>query len=165
MPKQYAQDVKLKAMELWVPGNLSGKQIADQVNEEFGLDIQPSTIYMWAKQYKWADQKNLARTEAVNHIAETEGQRFSRVQKEHLIAYEGLRHKADSALGVLQFDRAFDAAKAMDMGIQGERKIMEGMINLQFVQSVLNVLVEEIDDQELVAKVATKLRTLVQTQA
>ena len=41
MPKQYAQDVKLKAMELWVPGNLSGKQIADQVNEEFGLDIQP----------------------------------------------------------------------------------------------------------------------------
>ena len=164
MPKQYAQDVKLKAMELWVPGNLSGKQIADQVNEEFGLDIQPSTIYMWAKQYKWADQKNLARTEAVNHIAETEGQRFSRVQKEHLIAYEGLRHKADSALGVLQFDRAFDAAKAMDMGIQGERKIMEGRINLQFVQSVLNVLVEEIDDQELVAKVATKLRTLVQTQ-
>ena len=41
---------------------------------------------------------------------------------------------------------------------------MEGMINLQFVQSVLNVLVEEIDDQDLIAKVATKLRTLIQTQ-
>ena len=40
---------------------------------------------------------------------------------------------------------------------------MEGMINLQFVQSVLNVLVEEIDDQDLIAKVAAKLRTLIQT--
>jgi len=164
MPKQYSQDIKLKAMSLWIPGNLSGKQIATQVNKSFGLAIQPSTIYMWAKQYKWADQKTLARTEAVNHITETEGQRFSRVQKEHLTSYEGLRHKADGALGVLQFDRAFDAAKALDMGIQGERKIMEGMINLQFVQSVLNVLVEEIDDQDLIAKVATKLRTLIQTQ-
>ena len=72
-----------------------------------------------------------------------------------------MRHKAESALGVLQFDRAFDAAKVLDMSIQGERKVMEGMINLQFVQSVLNILVEEVSDTELIQRIAGRLKSLV----
>ena len=94
-------------------------------------------------------------------IKETEGQRFVRVQSEHLTEYEGVRHKATAALGVLQFDRAFDAAKALDMSIQGERKVMEGMINLQFVQSVLSILVEEVADQQTIQRIAGRLKSLV----
>ena len=48
-----------------------------------------------------------------------------------------------------------------DRGIQGERKVMEGMINLQFIQDVLNVLVEEIDNEQIINNVASKLRLLV----
>ena len=59
------------------------------------------------------------------------------------------------------FDRAFDAVKALDIGIQGERKVMEGMINLQFIQDVLNVLVEEIEDEQIINNVASKLKLLV----
>ena len=94
-------------------------------------------------------------------VAESEGQRFTRVQSEHLTEYEGLRHKANAALGVLQFDRAFDAAKALDLSIQGERKVMEGMINLQFVQSVLSILVEEVEDQNAIQRIAARLKSLV----
>ena len=72
-----------------------------------------------------------------------------------------MRHKAGAALGVLQFDRAYDAAKVLDMSIQGERKVMEGMINLQFVQSVLNILVEEVSDQDTIQRIAGKLKSLV----
>ena len=36
------------------------------------------------------------------------------------------------------------------------------MINLQFVQDVLNILVEEIDNQDTLQKIAIKLKTLVQ---
>ena len=72
-----------------------------------------------------------------------------------------MRHKAEAALGVLQFDRAFDAAKVLDMSIQGERKVMDGMINLQFVQSVLNILVEEVADQATIQRIATKSKSLV----
>ena len=100
------------------------------------------------------EQKNLARTGAMEQIRESEGQRFVRVQTEHLTEYEGMRHKAEAALGVLQFDKAFDAAKVLDMSIQGERKVMDGMINLQFVQSVLNILVEEIDEEKSRLKVS-----------
>ena len=119
------------------------------------------TLYSLAKQYDWNNQKNLARTEAMEKVAESEGQRFTRVQSEHLTEYEGLRHKAHAALGVLQFDRAFDAAKALDLSIQGERKVMEGMINLQFVQSVLSILVEEVEDQNAIQRIAARLKSLV----
>ena len=38
---------------------------------------------------------------------------------------------------------------------------MEGMINLQFIQDVLNVLVEEIEDEQIINNVASKLKLLV----
>jgi hypothetical protein len=160
MPKVYDQEIKLRAMKLWVEG-ISGPKIVDQINVEFSSDVKVPTLYVWAKQYNWNEQKNLARTEAMERIKESEGQRFARVQTEHLTEYEGMRHKAGAALGVLQFDRAFDAAKVLDLSIQGERKVMEGMINLQFVQSVLNILVEEVSDQVVIQRIATKLKSLV----
>ena len=39
---------------------------------------------------------------------------------------------------------------------------MAGMINLQFVQDVLGVIVEEIEDPDVINKIAVKLKTLVQ---
>ena len=48
------------------------------------------------------------------------------------------------------FDKPFDAARALDIGIKGERSVMEGMINLQFIQDVMSVLVEEINDSEII---------------
>ena len=160
MPKVYDQEIKLRAMKLWIEG-ISGPKIVEQINGEFTSDVKIPTLYAWAKQYNWNEQKNVARTEAMEQIKESEGQRFARVQDEHLTEYEGLRHKANAGLGVLQFDMAFDAAKALDLSIQGERKVMEGMINLQFVQSVLNILVEEVTDQDTIQRIATRLKSLV----
>ena len=161
MPKIYNQDIKLRAMKLWIEG-LSGPKIVEHINTEFALDVKIPTLYTWAKQHNWQEQKNLARTGAMEQIRESEGQRFVRVQTEHLTEYEGMRHKAEAALGVLQFDRAFDAAKALDIGIKGERTVMEGMINLQFIQDVMNVLVEEVSDAAALKRIAFKLKTLVQ---
>ena len=160
MPKVYDQDIKLRAMKLWIEG-LSGPKIVEHINTEFASDVKIPTLYSWAKQYNWNEQKNLARTEAIEQIKESESQRFARSQTEHLNEYEGMRHKAEAALGVLQFDRAFDAAKILDMSIQGERRVMEGMINLQFVQSVLNILGEEVSDADIIQRIAGRLKSLV----
>ena len=160
MPKVYDQEIKLKAMKLWIEG-LSGPKIVERINIEFASDVKVPTLYTWANQHYWQEQKNLARTGAMEQIRESEGQRFVRVQTEHLTEYEGMRHKAEAALGVLQFDKAFDAAKVLDMSIQGERKVMDGMINLQFVLSVLNILVEEVADQATIQRIAAKLKSLV----
>jgi len=104
------------------------------------------------------------RIQAIEKIKETEGQRFARAQREHLDTYESIRHKAGHELEHLNFDRAFEAAKALDMSIKGERQVISGMINLQFVQNVLSVLVEEITDEDTLKRVAGKLKGLIQTE-
>jgi hypothetical protein len=161
MPKTYSEDMKLKAMELYLDGN-TGKKIAEIVNQKYNTDVKTPTIYMWAKTYDWNSDRASINTKAKHLVKEKQSQRLARIQSEHLDVYEGVRQKASTELQGLEFDRAFDAVKAIDIGIQGERKTIEGLVNLQFVQDVLNVLVEEITDQDILTKVATKLRALIQ---
>ena len=163
MPKTFSLDVKERALELYLQGH-SSKDIAESLRTEFSNDVTQSTVYAWIKQDDWEDKKKAHYTTALEKIQETEGQRINRIQQEHWDDYGKLRHKASHELDVLQFDRASDAAKALDLGIRGERQVMEGLINLQFVQSVLSVLVEEINDESVLQRIAAKLRNLIHTE-
>jgi len=163
MPKRFPESVKLNAMKLFVTGDKTAKQIAEIISKD-GDEVKPVTIYAWAKQYGWGEQKNMARSENQKQIAETEGQRFARLQQEQLESYTSLASKAYKELDGLHFDRAFDAVKAVDIGIKGQREVLSGLISLGFVQEILAVLVEEISDQKVLEKIALKLNTLVQNQ-
>ena len=44
MPKRFPEEVKLGAMELYLAGDKSAKQIADIVSKEHDVDATPSTI-------------------------------------------------------------------------------------------------------------------------
>ena len=160
MPKNYPEEVKLAALELFLD-NKTGDEIAITINKEFDLEVKAPTIYAWAKKYDWKSENASMTTKAKEIVKEKQSQRIARLQGEHLDSYEKMRKKAESELQLLDFQSAFEAVKAIDIGIQGERKTVEGMINLQFVQDVLNVLVEEITDPDLITKVANRLRTLV----
>ena len=163
MPKVIPEEIKLKAMELFMTGQTVPSIAADLANE-FDIEVKIPTIYAWAKQYKWKEDKIEARTAAVDTIKETETQRYARIQEEHLNDYGRLRKKASLELDGHLFDRPFDAAKALDIGIKGERVVIEGMINLQFVQDIMGVLVEEISDSEVLQRIAFKLKALIQTK-
>ena len=163
MPKVIPDEIRMKAMELFLQGN-TVPTISAELANEFDIEVKIPTIYAWAKQCKWKEDKIEARTAAVATLKETETQRYARIQEEHLNDYGKLRHKASSELDGHMFDRPFDAAKALDMGIKGERIVIEGMINLQFVQDILGVLVEEINDSDVLQRIAFKLKSLIQTQ-
>ena len=160
MPKTFPIAVKERALELYLQGH-SPKDIATTLRTEFENNVTQSTVYAWSKQEGWEDRKSEAYVSSLERIQETEGQKINRIQQEHFDTYEGLRHKAAHELELLQFDRAADAAKALDLGIRGERQVMEGLINLQFVQSVLVVLVDEITDENVLRRVASKLKNLI----
>ena len=162
MPKKLPEAVKLKAMEMYLSGDTSAEEIATELKTLFKVPVAVSTVYSWIKLDKWKEDKLATRTAAIEQVKETETQRYARLQGEHLDQYEALRHKATHELSGLNFTRAFDAAKALDLGIQGERDVMAGMINLQFVQDVMSVLIDEIQDPDLLQRVAFKLKTLVQ---
>ena len=163
MPKVIPEEIRLKAMELFMEGQ-TVPSISSALATEFDVEVKIPTIYAWAKQYKWKEDKIEARTAAVDTIKETETQRYARIQEEHLNDYGRLRKKASLELDGHQFDRPFDAAKALDIGIKGERVVIEGMINLQFVQDIMGVLVEEISDSEVLQRIAFKLKALIQTK-
>ena len=129
-------------------------------DDKFADYISKSAINS-AKKYDWKSENASMTTKAKEIVKEKQSQRIARLQSEHLDSYEKMRKKAESELELLDFERAFEAVKAMDIGIQGERKTMEGMVNLQFVQDVLSVLIEEITDPDIISKVANRLRRLV----
>jgi len=164
MPKSFGSDVKNKALELYLPNNKSAREIAEMLWEEFEVNVKPTTIYMWARENNWDEHKGEVQAQAIQQLKESSGQRIARIQGEHAQEYTNLREKASRELDHLGFDKAYDAAKALDLGIKGERQIMEGMINLQFVQNVLNVLVEEIAEEEVLRKISIKLRALIHTE-
>ena len=164
MPKQFPLEVKDKALALYLEGDKSAREIVEVLWEEHEIEVKPSTIYAWAREGEWGIEQGEVRTQALTQIRENEGQRFARVQKEHLDNYESLRHKAENALDHLVFDKAFDAAKVLDLSIKGERQVIEGMINLQFVQNVLGVLVDEINDEDVLRRIAGRLKSLIHTE-
>ena len=163
MPKKIPHEVRNQAMQLYLEGK-AAKDIAAVITKDSDVTVKPSTIYAWANQYKWGDTRNVARADAVTQIKETETQRYARLQEEHLDTYEELRKKASLELKAHMFDKPFDAARALDLGIKGERTVMEGMINLQFIQDVMAVLLDEIQDPDVLSRVALKLKTLVQVE-
>ena len=162
MPKVIPQEVKLRAMELYLAGNFSAREIAETLTTEYDVDVKTPTIYAWAKKDEWDTQKALAQTKGMEEIAESESQRYARLQEEHLNQYEDVANRAFRELNGLNFDKAIDAIRAVDLGIRGQREVMEGMINLQFVQDVLNLIVEEVTDTDTINKIAVRLKTLVQ---
>jgi len=164
MPKSFSPEVKIRALELYLHDDKSAREIVEQLWDEFTVSVKATTIYMWARENGWDEHKIEIQTKAIEQVKESSGQRFTRIQQEHLQEYGQLRQKAVLELDHLPFDKAFEAAKALDLGIKGERIVMEGMINLQFVQNVLSVLVEEISDEDLLRKVAFRLKALIQTK-
>ena len=164
MPKKISPEVKEKAMELYLQGDLTAKQISDELYRVFKEDVKVPTIYAWSRTAKWNDKQIEARAVAIERVGETESARFARLQQEHLNTYESIRHKAAHDLDGLPFDRAIEAVRAVDIGIQGEREVMEGVINLQFVQDVLSVIVEEIQDPDILKRISLRLKTLVTSQ-
>tara|TARA_R110000824_G_scaffold145924_1_gene314469 strand:- start:3818 stop:4318 length:501 start_codon:yes stop_codon:yes gene_type:complete len=163
MPKRIPDSTKLEAMELFLSGDKSAREIADIVSKD-GVIVKTPTIYAWAKAHKWNQQQAVARSQSQQQLAESEGQKFARLQKEQLDQYNVVAEKAYRELDGLHFDRALDAVRAIDVGIKGQREVLTGLINLQFVQDVLGVLVEEIKDQESLNRIAVKMKTLVQNQ-
>ena len=164
MPKRIPQNVKTRCLELFLSG-MTAKAIAETATTEFEVEVKPSTIYAWANQYNWGETRAVARATSVEKIAESETQRYARLQEEHLNTYETLRRKANAELGTMNFERASDAAKALDLGIKGERNVMAGMINLQFVQEIMSVLVEEITDADTLTRIAVRLKALINLEA
>jgi len=161
MPKKFPKAVKERAFKLYLTDDYSAREIAQQISAEHRTVVNEQTIYAWVRQDDWKTKKAETQAKAVEKVQENESTKLAKMQDEHQALYKSIRDKAGSELQVLDFERAFDAVKALDIGIQGERQVAEGLINIQFIQDVVNILVDEIEDVELIKRIATKLKVLM----
>ena len=161
MPKKLPKAVKDRAFKLYLTEEYSAKEIALQVSAEQNVVMSEQTIYAWVRTDDWKEKLAETKVKAIEKVQDNEATKLARMQEEHQEMYKSVRAKAGSELQLLNFERAFDAVKALDIGIQGERQVAEGLINVQFIQDVVNILVEEIEDPDLIKKIAAKLKVLM----
>ena len=161
MPKKLPKAVKDRAFKLYLTEEYSAKEIALQVSAEQNVVMSEQTIYAWVRTNDWKEKLAETKVKAIEKVQDNEATKLARMQEEHQEMYRSVRAKAGSELQLLNFERAFDAVKALDIGIQGERQVAEGLINVQFIQDVVNILVEEIEDPDLIKKIAAKLKVLM----
>ena len=161
MPKKFPKAVKERAFKLYLTDDYSAREIAEQISAEHRVVVNEQTIYAWVRQDDWKTKKAETQVQAVEKMKDNESTKLAKMQDEHQALYKSIRDKAGSELQILDFERAFDAVKALDIGIQGERQVAEGLINIQFIQDVVNILVDEIEDPDLIKRIATKLKVLM----
>ena len=60
----------------------------------------------------------------------------------------------------MTFDRALDATRAADIAIKGQREVMQGMINMNFVNDIMAVMIDEVNDADTLQRIAAKLKSV-----
>tara|TARA_Y100000310_G_C20426967_1_gene689560 strand:- start:212 stop:709 length:498 start_codon:yes stop_codon:yes gene_type:complete len=161
MPKTIPVEVRDKALELYIRDDMSAKAIADSVSAEFMTSVRPPTVYSWVAKYGWDDAKKEAKSKALARITEDEATRLEKVTKEHLTLYEKIRKKANQDLDSAVFDTALDAVRAAKIGAEGELEILQDMMKMEFVQQVIQIIMEEVTDADVLVAVGDRLRELV----
>tara|TARA_Y100000034_G_C6863247_1_gene393160 strand:- start:84 stop:584 length:501 start_codon:yes stop_codon:yes gene_type:complete len=161
MPRQTPLAVRTHAFELYSTG-MSVPDIVLGLRQEFPDEpVSAPTIYSWKRRYDWETRKGRVEEKALAKVEETQIGVLARTTKEHQEAYARIRNKAMGELENLTFQRPIDAVKAADIGIQGERAAIQGMVNLSFITAVAEIVSEEVHDEATLARLSARFSSLV----
>jgi hypothetical protein len=160
----YSDDLKTRASELYMQlGNIP--LVHQKLCDEYG-DGVPKEITI----RKWVDKNNLVEvrknlnTDALVHARTTALEDTLRRQEEHKDKYKLLIEKASEQLfgeEQLRFHTAMDATRAMDMGIQGEKKITDAQFNIQFVEDLFTAVSQIVTDIHQRREIGMAFRKIV----
>jgi hypothetical protein len=161
----YPADMKNRATELYIKyGHVP--TVYKQIKEEYQGKLIPKeiTIRKWVENGYLEEYQKSLHTDVMVKARTQEMEKLVTRQEEQKGNYRKLINKADEKLfgdEKLEFTNAMDAARAMDMGIQGERKISTEQLNLQFVEDIFNAVFNVIRDEDLRRDIAMELRKIL----
>ena len=158
MNRKYSQSVKDFAAKTYIHDDVIIPKIKEDILAKFEVDVPEDTLYQWSKEQGWKDLKSKAIARSRDKMVELEANHRRLDSEVHLDQYKKITTKASDALDILQFDRASDAAKAVDMAIKGERLILEGLIARKFIQGIVSIIMEEVSDKEIRQRLGTRLQ-------
>ena len=116
--KGYGEDIKIRAKALWIVGNHTDQQIANQ------LGIQRSeTIGEWRRTEGWEKERAIIQQETDRRVSDAVAETISEMNSRHLKEYQLLQTKGIAALKKLDPKRASEALAMIDVGVKGERLV------------------------------------------
>jgi hypothetical protein len=134
-----------------------------QITREFavmfeGKTISEAGIRKYSKKYNWDTSTGSAMIVANKDIAKA-GKTIKEMTEEHLQAYDDI---AD--VGRLKVDvpvrSGLEAAQMVDMAIKGKRNIMTGMVAVQLVGDLIDILERRVTDRAVRDDIIRDLREL-----
>jgi hypothetical protein len=158
MNRKYSQEVKDFAAKTYIHDDVIIPKIKENILTKYEVNIPEDTLYQWSKEQGWKELRTKAISRARDKMVELEADHRRLDSEVHLDQYKKITSKASEALNILQFDRASDAAKAVDMAIKGERTILEGLISRKFIQGIASIIMEEVNDKEVRHRLGTRLQ-------
>ena len=162
MPRQAPLAVRTHAFKLYSQG-MTVAEIVGGLGKKFPNEsVSPPTIYSWKRRYNWAERKENVEEQALAKVEESQVSQLAKDDIEQRRIYDRITKKAIDELENLSFQRPGDAVKAVDIGIQGSRGIARGLVNISFVEEVLNILAEEIHDEDTRMRLSIRLGALMQ---
>ena len=161
--------VPLKAKEDIKRKYLSGVDvdtIVRETNREWGINVSRGTVYKWSADEKGTKEEGLQLAKEMVKVSAWKPPVEKTDVERQRDLYKKLANKTSKFIGLeddeepLIFDKTIDAVKALDIGIQGERKIQSGVVSLELVARLYQVLAEEIIDDVVLNRIATKFKII-----
>ena len=150
--KGYGPDIKLRAKALWIVGNHTDAQIAQQ------LGIQRSeTIGEWRRNEGWDREREIIQEATDRRVSQAVSETISEMNTRHLKEFQLMQTKGIQALKRLDPDKASEAASMIEAGVKGERLVRGEPTEVREVRALMQSNVQIL---ELV--VADVLKVLIE---
>lgn len=159
---KYPDEIKIRAYELYIQ-SYPIRNIISVLGSEFpGTEVNSRTIQNWANNDKWSESRALTRVSAFNEVTEEKIRSMTDLMRQYMQTYNDIISKGEKELKYLPFETAEGASKAVNDSIQGFTKMAKGIIQIKFVEDVVNVLKEEIEDEQILKRIYIKLQKVAQ---
>lgn len=153
------QEVKDRAMASYMKGDVSIPTIARSMN------ISAPTMYKWMHKGQWRRKREEAKGQAIVELSANIKDDYVVRTKEQLNTYEKLWKGAKSSIDANEsFYKTLapmDVVRTVDLGIQGQRKIQNALVGVQFAEDIFKIIVKYVADDSILRSIASDLRHVV----
>lgn len=138
--KGYPETVRLKAKSLWLTGEWTDVQIA----QELGIQ-RVDTIGEWRRKENWRRDRALVHDEADRRVQDAVAETIAEMNSRHLKEYQLLQTKGIQALKRLDPQKAAEAQAMIDAGIRGERLVRGEPTEIREVRALMQANIQVLE--------------------
>ena len=162
----YPLDMKRRAHELYIASGHIPTVYRTLKLEYKNHDLPKEiTVRKWIEQNDLPEIHKSLNVDVIVQARTNEVSKRVQRQEEHQENYRKLQEKAEHQLfgdDPLKFHTAMEAAKAMDIGVQGERKSMKEQVNIRLVEDLLSSVFQIIRDEDIRRDIGIEFRKILQ---